>query len=108
MKQLAIFGLVAFSCLSIASAKSYDVTLSNPTKVGSVQLKAGQYRLKVDGANATFTEVNSSKTFTTPVKVQTTEKKFDQTRVDTTKDSGSDVIKDIELGGSKTKIEFGL
>lgn len=108
MKKLVIFVMVVFSCLSIASAKSYDVTLSTPTKAGSVQLKPGQYRLKIDGTNAVFTEVNSAKAFTTVVKVQTSEKKFEQTRVGTTKDNGTDVIKDIELGGSKTKVEFGL
>ncbi|HWC99010.1 MAG TPA: hypothetical protein VG456_19755 [Candidatus Sulfopaludibacter sp.] len=80
--------------------------MSAPTKAGSVTLKPGQYRLKVDGAKATFTFVDTDKQFTTPVKVSTTDKKFDDTRVDASKDNGTDVIKDIELGGTKTKLEF--
>ena len=43
-----------------------------------------------------------------PVKVETNEKKFDETRVDTVKDNETDVIKDIELGGSTTRVEFGM
>jgi hypothetical protein len=107
MKKLALVGVLALSCLSIASAKSYELTLSGPTKAGNVQLKPGQYRLKIDGSNAIFTELENDKSFTVPVKVDTTgTKKFDTTRVDATKDNGTDVIQDIELGGSKTKVEF--
>ena len=106
MKKLALVGVMALSCLSIASAKSYEITLSGPTKAGSVQLKPGLYRLKIDGSNAVFTQVENAQSFTVPVKVENTEKKFDQTRVDATKDKGTDVIQDIELGGSKTKVEF--
>jgi hypothetical protein len=107
MKKPTIVSILVFSCLSLASAKSYDITLTSPTKAGSVELKAGQYRLKIEGTNATFVDADSGKSFTTPVKVETSDKKFDQTSVDTTKGSGTDVLKDIEFGGSKTKIEFG-
>lgn len=106
MKKLALVGVLALSCLSIASAKSYEITLAGPTKAGNVQLKAGSYRLKIDGSNVVFTDVENSKSFTVPVKVENTDKKFDQTKVDATKDNGTSVINDIELGGSKTKVEF--
>jgi len=107
MKKLALVGVLALSCLSIASAKSYELTLAGPTKAGNVQLKPGQYRLKIDGSNAVFTDVENQKSFTVPVKLENTgKKKFDQTRVDATKDNGTDVIQDIELGGSNTKVEF--
>ena len=108
MKKLAVIGFAVLSCLTIASAKSYDLTLTTLTKAGSVQLKPGEYRLKVEGTNATFVDVKSAKSVTTPIKVETTEKKFNTTRVDTTRQNDTDVIKEIELGGSKTKIEFGL
>jgi hypothetical protein len=60
----------------------------------------------VDGANAIFTDINTSKSFTTPVKVQETDKKFDDTKVQTTKDGSVDKIEEIDLGGSKTKLGF--
>ena len=66
MKKFLVVAGLALSSLTVVSAKTYDIVLSNPTKVGSVQLKPGQYKLKVDGANAVFTDANSSKTFSTP------------------------------------------
>jgi hypothetical protein len=106
MKKILVVAALAFSSLTVVSAKTYEIILSGPTKAGSVELKAGQYKLKVDGANAIFTDINSAKSFTTPVKVETTDKKFDDTRVQTTKDGSVDKIEEIDLGGSKTKLGF--
>ena len=106
MKKFLVVAGLALSSLTVVSAKTYDIVLSNPTKVGSVQLKPGQYKLKVDGSNAVFTDANSSKSFTTPVKVETGDKKFDDTRVQSTKDADGDRINQIDLGGSKTKLGF--
>src|SRR5437763_1791096 len=106
MKKLLVVAALALSSLTVVSAKTYEIILSNPTKVGSVQLKPGQYKLKVDGSNATFTDENSAKSFTTPVKVENGEKKFDDTRVQSVKDGEGDRINEIDLGGSKTKLGF--
>src|SRR5215475_494902 len=106
MKKILVVAALALSSLTIVSAKSYEIILSGPTKAGSLELKAGQYRLKVDGGNAIFTDINSAKSFTTPVKVETTEKKYDDTRVQTSKDGSVDKIEEIDLGGSKTKLGF--
>ena len=106
MKKLLAIGVLAVSSLSILSAKTYELTLSTPTKAGSVELKAGQYRLKVDGENAIFTDVNNAKSFTTPVKIVVTDTKFDETMVQSKKDGDTDRIEEIDLGGSKTKLGF--
>ncbi len=108
MKTFLAISILALSSLTVASAKSYDIMISNPTKVGSVQLKPGSYKLTIKGSDAVFTDVNSAKSYTTPVKVQSTDQKFDQTRVQSTKDGDQDRIKEIDLGGSKTKVDFGL
>jgi VCBS repeat-containing protein len=108
MKKLFTVGILALCSLTIASAKNYELTLSSVTKVGTLQLKPGQYTLKVDGDKAVFTYLETSKQFTTQVKVEATDKKFDTTRVDASKADGVDVVKDIELGGSKTRLEFGM
>jgi len=92
----------------VANAKSYELTLSGVTKVGNIELKPGQYTLKVAGANAVFTNEETAKSFTTPVKVENTDKKFDTTQVNASKEGATDVVKDIELGGSKTKLDFGM
>ncbi len=106
MKKIFVVALLSVCSLTIASAKTYDIMLSNPTKAGTVQLKPGQYKLKVEGGNAVFTDVNSTKSFTTPVKVESSEQKFEGTRVETTKDGASDRLQEIDLGGSKTKLGF--
>jgi hypothetical protein len=106
MKKFLVIAGLALSSLTVLSAKTYEIVLSAPTKAGSVQLKPGQYKLKVDGANAIFTDLNTSKSYTTPVKVQNGDKKFDDTRVQSTKDGDSEKINEIDLGGSKTKLGF--
>jgi hypothetical protein len=106
MKKLIAISALALSSLTVLSAKTYDIILTAPTKAGSVQLKPGQYKLKVEGSNATFTDQNSSKSFTTPVKVESTDKKFDDTKVQSTKDGDMDKLEEIDLGGSKTKLGF--
>jgi len=106
LKSILLAAVLAVFTLSMAFAKTYDVTFSSPTKVGSVQLKAGDYHLKVDGNKATFIDTRSAKSVTTDVKVENGDKKFDQTMVNSTTEGGTNVVKDIELGGSKIKIDF--
>jgi len=50
--------------------------------------------------------MNSSQSLTTPVKVETGDKKFDDTTVQITKDGDTNRLEEIDLGGSKTKLEF--
>jgi|GEM_PF-933070 hypothetical protein len=112
IKSILLVGALALSTLSIAGAKSagtksYDITLSVASKVGNAQLPAGEYKLKVDGANVVFTNVNTAKQVTATAKVDTVEKKYDVTAVDTTMNGKEEQINSIELGGSKTKLEFG-
>jgi hypothetical protein len=107
IKSILLVGALALSTLSIASAKSYDITLAAAAKVGNVQLAAGEYKVKVDGTNVVFTNVDTAKQVNATAKVDTVEKKFEVTAVDTTRNGNEDQINAIELGGSKTKLEFG-
>jgi lipopolysaccharide export system protein LptA len=108
MKFRSIFlsAVLVVAGTSLASAKSYDVFLSGPTKAGSVQLKAGQYRLTIEGTKATFHDEESGKSYTTDVKIENNSSKFDSTRMETSKEAGADVLKDIQLGGSNTQVDF--
>jgi len=94
------------SILSIASAKSYNIAFTGHTMVGGAQLPAGDYTLKVEGANAVFTNVDSNKSVTAPVKIETGDKKYGTTSVETTQEGDVQHVKDIELGGSNTKLDF--
>jgi hypothetical protein len=106
MKKFLVVAGLALSSLTVLSAKTYDIVLSNKTKAGSLELKPGQYKLRVEGNSAIFTDASKGTSFTTPVKVETGDKKFDDTRVQSTKDGDAEKINEIDLGGSKTKLGF--
>src|ERR1039458_2778209 len=105
-KSLVLGAILSLSSLCFAGQKSYDVIFLAPASVGGVQLAAGEYKLKVDGANAVFTDAHSKTVLSTAGKVQNAAKKFQYTAVDATKDGSVDKVSAIELGGSTTKIEF--
>jgi hypothetical protein len=105
-KSLIIMGALALSSLGIASAKSYDIVLEAPAMAGTNELKAGEYKLKVEGSEAVFTGQNT-KSFSVPVKVENSDKKFANTSVETTNQGGMDNIQAIDLGGSNTRLRLG-
>jgi hypothetical protein len=107
MKKTFVLSLVlSLSSVMFAGTKSYQLVFASPAKVGSVKLAPGEYTLKIDGANAVFTNNQNSKSVTAPVKVETGAKKFQVTSVDSTKDGDVDTVKSIELGGSTTTLAF--
>ena len=107
MKSLVSFvAVLALSVAAFAATKSYDVKLASTAQFGGVQLKAGEYKVKVDGANATFTTAGTNKGVTVPVKVEAGQMKYQFTAVETSGAAGSERIDAIQLGGTKTKIEF--
>ena len=106
IKSLLLTGALAVATLSIASAKSYDIVIGNPTKVANVALKPGAYTLKLNGSNAIFTDVDNGKHYSAPFKSENAAKKFDVTAVDTQKKADNDRIQSIELGGTNTILEF--
>jgi hypothetical protein len=104
-KLLATAALCLFT-LGIVSAKSYSITLPSETKAGAVDLKPGDYTVKIEGNNAVFTNSNGDKSASVPVKVESSDRKFENTSVITTKTGDTDEIKEIDLGGSKTKLSL--
>ena len=92
--------------LSVAMAKSYDITLDNATKVGTVELKAGTYSLKVmDNTKVQFTNADGH-AVEASAKVTTTDKKFQATQIDMKQVNGTAQVNEIDLGGTKTKLLF--
>lgn len=105
-RSLLLVSALALAGFSIASAKSYGITLSEASKAGNVMLAPGNYSVKVEGSNAVFTDDNGKK-ITAPVKVEDTGQKHDMTAVETTKTNNGDKIQSIQLGGSTETLEFG-
>jgi hypothetical protein len=107
IKSFLLAGVLALAAISVAGAKSYDIVLSSPCKAGDTQLKAGEYRLKVEGTKATFVDVRTAKSYTVDVHVETTGTKSDDTIADYSLDGGGiRVMKDIRIGGTTTKLNF--
>jgi hypothetical protein len=105
LKSLLFVGVLAIFTLSVAAAKTYGITFTSTSKVGTLQLKAGDYRLQVDGNKITFIDAKR-KSFTTDGKVENSDKSFGFTRMDSSTEGDTTVVKDIEVGGSKLKIDF--
>jgi hypothetical protein len=104
-KSLLTVGLLTFSSLVFA-AKSYDLTIVEPTKVAGVELAKGSYSVRVEGDKAIFKGHN--KEVAVPVKLDTAAaKKYGYTSVESSRKGGEDAIKMIHLAGSTTTLEFG-
>lgn len=99
---------IAFAVLgmSLAGAKSFQITLSSPSQAGTLELQPGQYNVSLDGSNMKFTDVNSGKSVETGVTTQSAEKKFQSTAVDSQQINGKNKIQEIDLGGTVTKVIF--
>jgi hypothetical protein len=104
LKSLLIIGTLALS--SVAFAKSYDITLTATVKAGDVELKPGQYKLKIENGQAVFTD-SHDKSVSVPAKISNAEKKFSGTRLDTAGHDGIDTIQSIELGDSNIRVTLG-
>ena len=106
MKLKFIIGFAVVG-LSLASAKSYEISVDSVSKVGDVQLKPGLYKVAVDGTRAKFTNENSGKSFETNVTVESNGKaKFDTTALETEQLNGVNTVQEIDLGGTPTKLKF--
>jgi hypothetical protein len=98
--------LIAFAGLSFAGTKSYDVTFDAPAVLGPMEVERGQYRLSFDGSKVTLLNENTRKSFETTATVQTSEKKFSETVVDSKRSDGKILVDEIRLGGTKTALDF--
>ena len=90
---------LATLALGIASAaSSYSVTLTSDMSAGTTQLKAGEYKIQVEGDQAIFKQ--GSATTPVPVTVEKNAKKFRYTTLETVDSK----LQAIELGGTTTKL----
>lgn len=100
MKRL----LLAFAVLglSLASAKTYRLNLSEPATVAGTELKAGDY--KVEWKQETVVISNGRQSATASVKVEEADTKFGGTSLRLDNSNGKSRIQEIRLGGTRTKL----
>jgi hypothetical protein len=106
LKRIVMFALL---CVLIVGAKtggkSYSFSLKGPAVAGGAQLKPGDYRLKVDGAQVVLTD-KDGKVIDTNTKLEPAERKFDQTAIISIDSEGAHRIVCIQLGGSSYSVVF--
>jgi hypothetical protein len=95
---------IAVLGLAVASAKSYQVTLSDAYTVGTTPLKAGDYRVVVNGSTAAL-EDGSGKVEANGT-LENKPRKFDDTAVVSSSANGTPQLRAIELGGTRFRIDF--
>ena len=106
MKMKFIIGFAILG-LSIASAKSFEISVDSVSKVGDIQLQPGSYRVSLAGSTVKFTDENSGKSVQTNATVESTNKaKFDATALETVQKDGVTTVNEIDLGGTRTDLKF--
>ncbi|MGP0074067.1 MAG: hypothetical protein ACLPWF_19315 [Bryobacteraceae bacterium] len=103
-RSLLMVGAMTIASLNIASAKSYDIVLNAPAKAGTTELKPGEYKVKIEGSQAVFTNVQSNISVSVPAQVENAQKKFPYTSLETTSQDGMDNIQAIDLADSNTRV----
>jgi hypothetical protein len=104
--MLKSFVLFAALGLSIASAKSYDLTVTTPVRVGAMDLKPGKYSVAImDESKVRFTDADGNAVEANAT-ITKAPKKFANTLLDTRDANGEQSIEEIDLGGTNTKIQF--
>ena len=102
MKRFVLAFVILALAVAIAGtvpgAHSYTITLAQATTLQGTQLTPGDYRLTVSPAKVTL--ANGKVNIDVQAKVETTDKKFDDTSI---RYSG-DKLAEIRLGGTKTRI----
>jgi len=96
----------SFASLAIiaSAAPAYKVTLTEPAVIAGSVVKAGDYRIVVNGDKATLTSGKTS--LEVPVKVETGTKKFQYTTVESRTEAGKNVVDDIHVAGTTTTLVF--
>jgi hypothetical protein len=98
------FALLAVG-LASAAPKAYHITLNQTAWVGGNELKAGDYKVEIEGDKITFSSGKKLQV-QVPAKVESNPRKFDSTSVVVNDASSKAMVQEIDLGGTTTKLLF--
>jgi hypothetical protein len=98
-------GLFALLGASVLSAKTYRFTVLDPSQVGTVQLKPGDYRVQVEGSQVVLKDSRGHQ-IDTAATMETLDHKAHQTVILSSNADGQRHITSIEFAGSHEKIVF--
>ena len=98
-KLLLVFATLA---LVVASAKTYRVTIYEPSVLSGTDLKPGDYKVDFAGDKVTLTAGRASAQAS--VTVENAKEKFTNTSIRYSNGDGKYQIKEIRLGGTNMKL----
>ena len=101
-KLLLSFAILAVSAL--ANAKTFSVTLFQPSIIGGAELQPGDYKLDLNESKVVIR--SGKKSAEAEVKVETGDQRYSSTTVRYQNGDGKYRIQEIRLGGTKTKLVF--
>jgi hypothetical protein len=102
---IAVLALIA-AAGTVVKPSVYQITLFKATTVNGNVLKPGDYKLVVFAAKVTITPAEGGKTVESPITIETVPAKFDSTSITYNAVNNANVMKEIDLGGSKNKVIF--
>jgi len=103
---LLIVGIASANGGGKDKVKNYELTIGAATKVGSVVLKPGEYKFKVEGTNVVFTKQGNDTAFTVTAKTESAKAEFTKTITHQVQDAGQPRIIAIELKGTQSLVKF--
>jgi hypothetical protein len=110
MRRTSVLLVCVFALATAVIAKSVKFSFSLPkaATIGSVELKSGDYDVRVDGTTAVIAPKLGGQPKTVPARVEELAAKYAGSTVTTVvvKD-GKTILDSVTVGGSKTKIVFG-
>jgi hypothetical protein len=101
-----MLGACVFSLGIATAASTYHVKIADPTWVGQSELKPGEYDVKVDAAGKVTFKMGKN-VIEAPAKIETNTSKFADTQLNTKSINGQAQLKELDLGGTTSKIVFG-
>jgi len=101
MKKTLVVVFLAVGATLFAAANTYKVSLLQESVIDGKTFKAGDYKIVMENGNAVIKQ--GKETFELPARVETESGKALSTEI-TYKDNS--VVKDIWVGGTRTKIVF--
>lgn len=104
--RMKVFLFLAITGLAFAGSKSYEVTFDAPAVLGPMEVEKGLYKVSFDGSKVTLVNELTRKSFETTATVQTSEKKYNDTVVESKRDGNKLLVDEIQLGGTKTALDF--
>ncbi len=97
---------LALAGVSIASAKTYSVTVAEPYVVGTKTLMPGDYRLELQGSQVLFLTDQHKTAAEAAVTVENEHQKYENTAIVSKHVGDQQRIEHIELGGTRMNLQF--